>query len=158
MKKVLLLVAAVMTLVMSSCVSQLPKFRSNVYSLDYYKLGHNGKILLSESNSYSGEYESIGSIIVDQKSGHVRIETEKSTKKVRVSDGDDIYGTEPEYKTETKYKTGDFKQATFSTALEEAVDAAERMGGDAIINLRYNVIPDQPGFIVSVSGMVIKRK
>lgn len=156
MKKFLSLMAVLMTLVISSCVTVKPSpFTSNVYYLDYYKLGHNGKILLSESNSFSGEYQSIGSIIVSQTSGHVKIETEKSTKKVKVSDVDDIYGIEPEYKTETKYKTGDYKQATFSTALEEAVNAAEDMGGDAIINLQFKQ-PDSQSVVVS--GMVIKRK
>lgn len=156
MKKILFLMAAVMALVMSSCVTVKPDpFTSRVYYLDYYKLGHNGKILLSESNSYSGEYQSIGSIIVEQKSGNVKIEVEKKTKKVKVMPGDDIYGTQPEYETETKYKTGDYKLATFSTALEEAVNTAERMGGDAIINLKY----ENRGYEgVSVSGMVIKRK
>lgn len=156
MKKILLLMAAVMTLVMSSCLTVKPdQFKSNVNYLDYYKLGHDGKILLSESNSYSGEYQSLGSIIVDQKSGHVKIEVEKKTKKVKVDVGDDIYGSQPEYKTETKYKTGDYKLATFSTALEEAVNTAERMGGDAIINIKY----ENRGIDgLSVSGMVIKRK
>lgn len=153
MKKILLLMAALMTLVMSSCVTVKPDpFTSDVYYLDYYKLGHNGKILLSESNSYSGEYQSLGSIIVDQKSGYVKIETEK---KIKVADGDDIYGSQPEYRTETRYKNGDYKLATFSSALEEAVNTAERMGGDAIINLKY----ENRGYDgVSVSGMVIKRK
>lgn len=152
--------AALMALIMSSCSSFKPEpipFRSSVYYLDYYKLGRNGKILLSESNSYSGEYQSIGSIIVDQKSGHVNIEVETTKKIVNAKPmpGDEIYGTQPEYKTETKYKTGDFKYATFSTALEEAVNTAEKMGGDAIINLKYEYRgPDG----VSVSGMVIKRK
>lgn len=156
MKKFLFLLAALMTLALSSCVTVKPDpFKSSVYYLDYYKLGHNGKILLSESNSYSGDYQSIGSIIVDQKSGHVKIEVEKKTKKVKVEPGDDIYGSQPEYKTETKYKTGDYKQATFSTALEEAVNTAERMGGDAIINLKF----ENRGMDgLSVSGMVIKRK
>lgn len=144
---------ALMTLALSSCVTVKPSpFISNVYYLDYYKLGHSGKILLSESNSYSGDYESIGSIIVNQESGHVRIESEKT--KVKVSD-DDVYGNPPTYKTETKYKTGEYKEATFSTALEEAVNTAERMGGDAIINLKYTVLSPTS---VSVSGMVIKRK
>lgn len=154
MKKILLLMAALMTLVLSSCVTVKPDpFTSSVYYLDYYKLGHDGKILLSESNSYSGEYQSLGSIIVDQKSGHVKIEVEKTKKKVKVEDGDDIY-SQPEYKTETKYKTGEYKLATFSTALEEAVNTAERMGGDAIINLKY----ENRGIDgLSVFGMVIKR-
>lgn len=152
MKKILLLVAALMTLVMSSC---LPKFSSQVYYLDYYKLGHNGKILLSESNSYSGEYDALGSILVSQKKGQEILDEQTVTKQVH---DDDIYDSGTVTTTTKKYKTGKLKHATYTTALEEAVRVAEERGGDAIINLHFNVIPDKPGFRVEVSGMVIKRK
>lgn len=152
MKKTLFLMAALMALVMSSC----KPFQSYVYYLDYYELGHNGKILLTESNSYSGEYDALGSILISQKSGKEVLDQQTSTK--TEVDGDDIYGPISGSKTTTKYKLGKEKKATYSTALEEAVKVAESMGGDAIINLHFNVIPEKSDYRIEVSGMVIKRK
>lgn len=150
MKKILLLMAALMTLVMSSCQ---PKFKSQVYYLDYYTIGHNGKVLLTESNSYSGDYAALGSIIINQTGGKEIVNQVSTTKEVEIDDG--IYGSHKESQTKTKYKTGKYKQATFTTALEKAVDVAQEMGGDAIINLHCTVLDPSS---VSVSGMVIKRK
>lgn len=154
--KNLLFVSTLALVLLSSCVTPKPAmFTTNVDFLDYYTIGHQGKILLTESNSYIGEYTSLGSILITQSSGVIKIGTGKSKQKVKFGVDDDIYGTKPEYKTVTTYKTGDFRQATFSSALEEAVNAAEEMGGDAIINLQFR---SQDQETVVVSGMVIKRK
>ena len=153
MKKILLLTVSMMTLFLSSCVViPKPVYSSDVYYLDYFKLGHDGKILLSESNSYSGEYQSIGSIIVEQISGYEQILVSTSTSNERI--GDDIYGEKNVVKKKAKYKLGEFKEANFSSALEEAVAVAEEMGGNAIINLKITTPVDSS---VRVTGMVIKR-
>lgn len=146
--------AALMAMVLSSCMTPKPTmFSTYVNTIDYYSIGLNGKVLLTESNSYSGEYESLGSIIVQQNSGHVAVDV-KTTKK-KVSEDDDIYGSSARYKDDVKYKVGEWKNPSYSEALQVAVEKAVEMGGDAIINLKFDNIGTGTVF---VSGMVIKRK
>lgn len=155
---------AAMTLLLTSCKSMTtvaPEFYSDVNVLDYYKIGLDGKILLTESNSVNFEYESLGSIVVTQYSGYEMIEKSTSTKES--VDDDAIYGARKVTKSKTKYKKGPWKNASYKTELEEAVKKTVEMGGDAIINLKLQVIPnasntESVSYTRYISGMVIRRK
>lgn len=151
-----------LVMLLSACKTvEGPHYYTLVSAIDYYSVGLNGKILLTESNSISGDYESLGSIVVAPHSGYEVLEAKTTSTEVVVDDG--IYGAHKESKSETKYKTGKWKTATYQSALEEAVKKAVEMGGDAIINLKLTTQICEPyvGKFVSepvVTGMVIKRK
>ncbi len=151
MRKLLFAVTLALMTAITGCAPTGPRFHTFVNTLDYFSIGQNGKILLTESNSYSGDYQSLGSIIITQESGYVKTE-KKPAKKVIVDDG--VYGSY-EKDSDPKYKTGDWKFATYQSTLERAVDEAAKMGGNAIINLKFDNIGTTT---VTVSGMVIKRK
>lgn len=120
------------------------------YYIDYQKAGQ-GKVFITEANSVSFEYEPLGSILVEEKSGVVKL-TVPTTEKER--NDDSLYSIGSSTKTITSYTT-----ATAQTALNYSAKEALRLGGDGIINLRLTSERDRHGnAIVSVSGMVIKRK
>lgn len=149
-------------MLLSACKTvEVPHYTTLVSAIDYYSVGLNGKILLTESNSISGDYESLGSIVVTQQSGYEVLETKTTSTEVVVDDG--WYGSHTETKSKTKYKTGEWKTATYQSALEDAVKKAVEMGGDAIINLKLSSQTREPyvGKFVNdpvITGMVIKRK
>lgn len=120
------------------------------YYIDYQEAGQ-GKVFITEANSVSFEYEPLGSILVEETSGMIKI-TVPTTEKERNSDS--IYGTGPTTKTVNSYS-----RATAQTALNYAATEVLLLGGDGIINLQLSATRDKSGTpIVSVSGMVIKRK
>lgn len=140
---------------MTAMTGCAPRFSNQSFYLDYYQIGNNGKILLTESNTYSGEYVALGSVLVSQRGGIEEKQVKVTSKDSFIDDG--VYGAD-DAGIKTKSKLGDRKFATYSTALEEAVKIAQAKGGDAIINLKFKVLPEKPYERVEVSGMVIKRK
>lgn len=122
------------------------------YYIDYQEAGQ-GKVFITEANSVSFEYEPLGSILVKETSGVVKI-TVPTTEKDR--DKDSLYDSGPSTKTVTSYS-----KATAQTALNYAAQEAIRLGGDGIINLKLSANLDNKGQkieTVTVSGMVIRRK
>lgn len=120
------------------------------YYIDYQEAGQ-GKVFITEANSVSFEYEPLGSILVEETSGVVKITVPTTEKERNV---DSLYGPGPSTKTVTSYS-----KATAQTALNYAAQEAIRLGGNGIINLRLASVNDgKGGAIVSVSGMIIKRK
>lgn len=122
------------------------------YYIDYKEAGQ-GKVFITEANSVSFDYEPLGSILVEETSGMVKL-TVPTTEKER--NDDSLYGPGPSTKTVNSYS-----EATAQTALNYAAQEAVRLGGDGIINLRLSSTHDGKGasvVSVSVSGMVIKRK
>lgn len=119
------------------------------YYIDYQEAGQ-GKVFITEANSVSFEYEPLGSILVEETSGVVKV-TVPTTEKERNSDS--LYGPGPATKTVNSYS-----KATAQTALNYAAKEALRLGGNGIINLRLTSTQNGKNSVVTVSGMVIKRK
>lgn len=119
------------------------------YYIDYQEAGQ-GKVFITEANSVNFEYVPLGSILVEETSGVVKV-TVPTTEKDR--NFDTLYGPGSTTKTVSSYS-----KATAQTALNYAAQEAVRLGGDGIINLRLTSTNDgKGGSVVSVSGMVIKR-
>lgn len=135
-----------------------PQFTQVAYFLDYQQAG-NGKFFISESNSVSFEYEPIGSILIEELPGEVKITTEprKIEKSRNYRDNyDDIYSKDVSPNPKTKHK---WQYASAQSALNYAVDTATELGGDGLINVKLSSYIDKHNNrIVQISGMVIKRK
>lgn len=157
MKKKLTLIVALLTLMFTVSCAPKNAFVQVIGYMDYQKIGH-GKVFISESNSVSFEYTPIASITVIELSGHV-IKTKKANKNKPThneSVGDDIYYASEKDKTEY----GDYREASYESALKRAVAICENNGGDGIINLKYNSKYDEESheWFITVEGMIIKRK
>lgn len=141
---------AVMVLVLSMASCKIP-FKQEAYFLDYQKIGL-GKVLLTESNSVSFDYESIGSLYVVEESG---FEKERKVKK----HNDDYYDNlgfrsdSPEY----SYSSKGYRKASVESALRRAVGEAMESGGDAIINLKYKYEYNKQRDCWIVTGMIVRR-
>lgn len=147
MKHIAFLLTVCLLAALSSC--RAPMTHATYY-IDYQQAGQ-GKVFITEANSVSFEYEPLGSILVEETSGMVKL-TVPTTEKER--DRDDLYGTSSTTKTVNSYS-----KATAQTALNYAAQEAILLGGDGIINLRLTSVNDgKGGAVVSVSGMIIKRK
>lgn len=147
MKHFTILIAVCLLAALSSC--RTPMTHATYY-IDYQEAGQ-GKVFITEANSVSFEYEPLGSILVEETSGMVKV-TVPTTKKDR--DFDPLYGAAPSTKSVNSYS-----KATAQTALNYAAQEAIRLGGDGLINLRLSSYRDSKGdAVVSVSAMVIKRK
>lgn len=149
MKHIAFLLLVCLLSALSSCHTPMTHA---TYYIDYQEAGQ-GKVFITEANSVSFEYEPLGSILVEETSGVVKI-TVPTTEKER--NDDSLYGPGPSTKTVTSYSN-----ATAQTALNYAAQEAIRLGGDGIINLKLSANLDSKGRkieTISVSGMVIKRK
>ena len=144
------LLTAVVLAGLSSCLSHSPLSHVTYYT-DYQEASQ-GKLFISEANSVNFEYEPLGSILVEEIPGSVKI-TVPTTEKERQRDNDGLYGAVPATKTITSYS-----QATAQTALNYAASQAITMGGDGLINLKLTSYIKDEKRIVQVTGMVIKRK
>lgn len=147
MKHITFLLTICLLAALSSC--RAPMTHATYY-IDYHEAGQ-GKVFITEANSVSFDYEPLGSILVEETSGMVKL-TVPTTAKER--DKDDLYGLGTMTKTVNSYS-----KATAQTALNYAAQEAIRLGGDGLINVRLSSSRDGKGdAVVSVSGMVIKRK
>lgn len=180
MKKCLkLLLCASSLIALNSCSSMLnvskPVFSQSVRSVNYYKAGLDGKVLLTESNSVAFDYVSLASIVVVEKGGYTSVKevvpNNASPKKEKSpSKNDDIYFSKakPE-KTTKKLDYSNYQEATYMSALKRASEEALEMGGDAIIGLELGTAQtwveglgkNNPGYWrydgLKVSGMVVRR-
>lgn len=142
MKKILTL-CAVAALIMSSCAPTIEPFKQTAGFIDYSMFPG---MFLTESNSVSFEYQPIASLYASEVTGAYKVEK----KRIRT---DEIYGSEyVEY-------DGKIRFANPQSALIFAVEKAEALGGNGIINLKVEPYTYKDGRdAYFVSGMVIKRK
>lgn len=147
MKHIAFILSICLLSALSSC--RAPMTHATYY-IDYKQAGQ-GKVFITEANSVSFEYEPLGSILVEETSGMVKVTVPTTEKERNI---DPLYGSGPETKTVNGYS-----KATAQTALNYAAQEAIRLGGDGLINLRLASSRDGKGdVVVSVSAMVIKRK
>lgn len=147
MKHFTFLLSISFLLALGSC--KAPMTHATFY-IDYKEAGQ-GKVFITESNSVSFDYEPLGSILVEEASGFVKV-TVPTTEKER--NEDPLYGPGQSTKTVSSYSL-----ATAQSALNYAAQEAIRLGGDGLINLNLSASRGKSGeLVVSVSGMVIKRK
>lgn len=146
MKKLLIL--SVICLSLGGCKVYEPKFDLETYYLDYRPFTSDG-FFITESNSVSFEYTSVGSILVESTSGY----TKEKTKKV---ENNDIYG-DGTYE-DSKYI---YRDASLYDCLEDAILQAKQLGADGIINLEMKPINKlKKGYYADgyyITGMAIKR-
>ena len=145
MKHLSILSIVLGALLLTSCAST---FTHATYYIDYKDAGQ-GKLFITESNSVSFDYEPLGSILVEEIPGAVKVSVPISDKERR--NHDDLYTSSS--KTVTSYS-----QATAQTALNYAAQKCIEIGGDGLINVKLNsYMDDHKRRVVQVSGMVIKR-
>lgn len=147
MKRLLFILFSALALVaLNSCHAP---FSHVTYYVDYQQAGK-GKVFITEANSVSFEYEPLGTILVEEVPGSVKV-TVPTTEKERAAD-DGLYGPSTS-KTVTTYS-----QATAQTALNYAAEKAIELGGNGLINVRLSsYLDNQKRRVVQVTGMVIKR-
>lgn len=133
MKKVAFFISVCLVMALSSC---MPKMSHDVYYIDYEFAGK-GKVFITESNSVSFDYEPLGSIVVVEKPGEIetKVDMQTQTKTVRT-----------------------FANASTQSALNYAVDKVIELGGNGLVNLKFEVFKGDGGMNVMVSGMAIRRK
>lgn len=142
MKKILAL-CVFAALMMSSCAPSISPFKQSAGYIDYSVFPG---MFLTESNSVSFEYQPIASLYASEVTGAYKVEK----KRIRT---DEIYGSDyVEY-------DGKIRFANPQSALKFAVEKAEALGGNGIINLKIEPYVYSDGRdAYFVSGMVIKRK
>lgn len=150
MKKILFLMAALMTLIMSSCV---PKFSTAFYYTDYSQYMDKG-FFITESNTVPFDYNPVGSLFLRQKAGEMA-EMEIIPQDVEDSKNyDDIYG--PAKKGSRKINN--IVRPTENSALDAAYDFAKSKGADGILNISFDYYLEGSRQVVVLKGMLIKRK
>ncbi len=147
-----MLLVPVMT-ALGSCQSNsiAPMLSHRAYYLDYKEAGR-GKVFITEANSVSFDYEPLGSILIVEYPGYVKVsdpsgEVQEEKKKLFAAN---LYNHKD---SNLKYQT-----ASMQSAMNYAVEKALELGGDGIINLHFSPYFDTTTNAVQVSGMVIKRK
>lgn len=143
MKKFLFTLCVVMALVMSSCS---PKFTDKFYYLDYSRFASQG-FFITESPTVPFDYTPVGSVYLEEKSGKKKITA------VHNPGYDAIYGEDNSATTKSVYE-----YASSTTALEAMERFAKENNANGIINLKICSRYEGSQFIVSISGMLIKRK
>ena len=148
MKKLLLFLLIVFSL--NSCMSLKTPYRANFSMISYKPFTEKG-FYITESNSVSFGYESIGHISVAVSSGYVKSEEdiEKAQKQTAFID-ENFAGEEQD----PFYNPGSiFVEATPEDALKLMQKKIIEQGGNGIINLKYSY---NLGAIY-LSGMAIKK-
>ncbi|WP_289862893.1 hypothetical protein [uncultured Duncaniella sp.] len=151
MKKVALCILSAALLSLVSCKPVMLSHQT--YYLDYQEAGQ-GKVFITEANSVSFEYEPLGSILIVEYPGFVKVtapsgEVSNEKKKLFAAD---LYNN--------KYSNLRYDNASTQSAINYAVEKVLALGGDGIINLRFSSYFDKSAQkqVVQISGMVIKRK
>lgn len=140
--------ALLLAVAMASC---MPEFTNKVYYTDYSNLSNQG-FFVTESNSVSFDYKTIGSMVLQQESGQTKVRVQKEKDKKKPTGFDDIYGEDrPQKQPKTKSK---YKLATAQGALADFAEEAKQRGANGVIGLK---ITYGPGAAVIVSGMIIKK-
>jgi len=145
MKKVLLL--SVMAMLLSSCL--VKKAYSVSWNLIDYTKYADDNFFMTESNSVSFEYKSLGSIIVYSNSGY----EVKGVKQIENS----------YYEDEQNLDYGKWKHCDVNDAFKKLHDVALVKGANGVINIKYEYFPmriSDKKIIEEnwvVTGMLIKK-
>lgn len=142
----------VVLLFVTSCTTYKIPYRCYSDSIDFSVYSQKG-FFITESNSVSFSYESVGSISAVVSSGYEVLNSEN------LESTDDVYGSSK------KIKYGKMITASVNDALDELYNSAVSLGADGIINFRSEYVPASydksvlttPDSYI-VSGMGIRRK
>jgi hypothetical protein len=152
MKKGFLLASIIV--LMSSCVTvHLPKPYTKIRMVDYSWLTEQG-IFVTESNSVSFEYETVGSVHIEASSG---FEPQNKDKHVTEIDrGDGIYTT---YLVDGWSKSKwDYIPVSLENMFGELAYTLKENGADGIVNFKISYDHIGQRDIAHITGMAIKRK
>ncbi len=142
------LIAGIISIfLLCSCKTEFHDVHSYI---DYAVIQQTLGVYVTESNSVSFDYEPLGSIYVEQSSGHkaYKVMVTKTVQDYNYQDVTRVY-------EQTKY--GDYILATPQLAIQRAAQIARDKGGNGIINLKYQSILDNEKRVIIVTGMVIKK-
>lgn len=140
MKRLFYLLVVLLSLVSCRTTFELSPPRYYSSHIDYSYLTDRG-IFITESNSVSFEYKTLGSLFIECTGGWV-----KNDKKNKV-DMEDIY-----MRTEGKYI---YVKPSLEDAFNLAVEELDKMKGNGIVN--FNISTGGNSNTIIITGMVIKR-
>lgn len=157
MKKFIPIIA--LALSMGSCTPKIlyPAFNQANFGVSFKQASQGGKVFLSESEKVNFDYEQVGSLCVIETSGDTAPYGQKPPKRKIIAHmpGDDTYGGTTETIEYSLKPTANWRYANYESALDYAAKRALEMGGDGIINLRYE---RKGSDSIVITGWVIKRK
>jgi hypothetical protein len=145
MKKIILMMLFC-TFIIASCVSVKYPYINESRVVDYSEYTSKG-FYITEFNTVRFEYEAIGRIMVNIKSGYevLNIEAEKKEDAYYIAN-------------KTKIKYGKFIYATPDDAVRELYNIAVESGANGIIDLSINTITINGNIVgYSATGMSIKK-
>ncbi len=145
MKKTFFILSAVLALFFTSCTSSVQYLSSEYISIfDYWYLQQRD-IFVSESNSVNFAYESIGSVVIEVRSG--------GTQTVNMING-----------RESGQDLSTIQQKAREEVIMRLYDELKSLGANGIINVKVDVLPPVPagkniysGPGYSITGMAIKK-
>lgn len=135
---------------LTSCSVKIP-YVQETYFTDYRSFMDKG-FFITESDAVSFDYDAIGSMSIEQRSGH----------EFTVKKGDNFYS---EYYSQVEQKWGKFKKASLEEAMNYFYEEAKDKGADGTIKFKVETIFEEKqsyGIMVKtpigyiISGMLIK--
>lgn len=151
MKKVLLFVFAIglLTSCATSAISYPEPYGFSTF-LDYSPLTNKG-IYVTESNSVSFDYKTLGSVPATEVSGWVKKEKElKVANKNKKNNVDDMYADVERNQSNGKYMR---MSPSLDAAMERMANTLKEVDANGIINLKIQWEPDR----IIISGMAIRK-
>lgn len=151
MKKVLLFVFAIglLTSCATSAISYPEPYGFSTF-LDYSPLTNKG-IYVTESNSVSFDYKTLGSVSATEVSGWVKKEKElKVANKNKKNNVDDMYADVERNQSNGKYMR---MSPSLDAAMERMANTLKEVDANGIINLKIQWEPDR----IIISGMAIRK-
>ena len=149
MKKLVFLILTIG--VFTACVTpKMPEPYGFSSFLDYSPLTNNG-IYVTESNSVSFDYKTVGSVSVTEVGGSVKKGKEpKTTRKPNKSNSDDMYVgiDKSQYTGKNVYVT-----PSLDVAMERMANTLKEFGANGIINLKVQWDSSR----IIISGMAIRK-
>lgn len=151
MKKVLLFVFAIglLTSCATSAISYPEPYGFSTF-LDYSPLTNKG-IYVTESNSVSFDYKTLGSVSATEVSGWVKKEKVlKVANKNKKNNVDDMYAGVERNQSNGKYMR---MSPSLDVAMERMANTLKEVDANGIINLKIRWEPDR----IIISGMAIRK-
>ncbi|HCJ27461.1 hypothetical protein PO397_22980 [Bacteroides ovatus] len=151
MKKVLLFVFAIglLTSCATSAISYPEPYGFSTF-LDYSPLTNKG-IYVTESNSVSFDYKTLGSVSATEVSGWVKKEKVlKVANKNKKNNVDDMYADVERNQSNGKYMR---MSPSLDVAMERMANTLKEVDANGIINLKIRWEPDR----IIISGMAIRK-
>ena len=172
MKKTYVILSFLLILIFTSCKST---YIQEITYLDYSKMTQKYGIQLTDASSVSYDYEGLGSILIEEKSGKMQ------TSFMDYRRGPAMYNNTPQgpamYSTDRsgnpaygngqsiynepgaiRFASNGYIEATPEHALETAVKVARDKGATALINIKINFLMEKKRYVsTTVTGMAVKR-